>query len=284
MSENVISVVAAHPKLMPVFHIPAQSGDDEVLARMGRGYTAQRYLEIVHKIREKIPGACAAGCGAACARCAAAATARLLLLRGSSARQPAAARSAALSRMPLSSLPPPHAGPSAGPHCACGTHTHARVRARARADAAITSDFIVGTPGETDAQFEATLELMRKVKFDASMTAAYSPRPNTPMALWDGQLSEEVKEARLAQINRLVAEHALELAQRLVGNDEEVLVEERNTKRPEQVIGRTRSNRLVFFAGDIDELRGRLVTVRITEARKFSLTGELVASGPAPSH
>lgn len=57
MSENVISVVAQHPKLMPVFHIPAQSGDDEVLNRMGRGYTAERYLEIVRKIRAQIPGA-----------------------------------------------------------------------------------------------------------------------------------------------------------------------------------------------------------------------------------
>jgi len=144
-------------------------------------------------------------------------------------------------------------------------------------DAAITSDFIVATPGETDKQFEATLELMRTVRFDASMTAAYSPRPNTPMALWPDQLSEDVKEARLAQINRLVGEHALEAAERFVGREEEVLVEERNTKRPEQVIGRTRTNRLVFFTGDIDELRGTLVTVRITEARKFSLTGELVA-------
>lgn len=117
---------------------------------------------------------------------------------------------------------------------------------------------------------------MRQVRFDASMTAAYSPRPNTPMALWGGQLSEEVKEARLAQINRLVGEHALEHAERFIGREEEVLVEERNTKRPEQVIGRTRTNRLVFFAGEIDELKGRLVTVRITEARKFSLTGELV--------
>lgn len=117
---------------------------------------------------------------------------------------------------------------------------------------------------------------MRQVRFDASMTAAYSPRPNTPMALWDGQLSEEVKEARLAQINRLVGEHALEHAERFIGREEEVLVEERNTKRPEQVIGRTRTNRLVFFAGEIDKLKGRLVTVRITEARKFSLTGELV--------
>jgi tRNA-2-methylthio-N6-dimethylallyladenosine synthase len=56
MSEGVIAAVAQCPKLMPVFHIPAQSGDDEVLRRMGRGYTAQRYLEIVRKIRERIPG------------------------------------------------------------------------------------------------------------------------------------------------------------------------------------------------------------------------------------
>jgi tRNA-2-methylthio-N6-dimethylallyladenosine synthase len=147
-------------------------------------------------------------------------------------------------------------------------------------DAAITSDFIVATPGESEAEFERTLELMREVRFDASMTAAYSPRPNTPMALWPDQLSEAVKEDRLVRINRLVGEHALAHAERYLGKVEEVLVEERNTKRPEQVIGRTRTNRLVFFAGEIDELRGRLVQVRITEARKFSLTGELVGVGP----
>jgi tRNA-2-methylthio-N6-dimethylallyladenosine synthase len=135
---------------------------------------------------------------------------------------------------------------------------------------------IVGTPGESEAEFERSLELMRTVRFDASMTAAYSPRPNTPMATWEGQLSEEVKEDRLARINRLVGEHALWHAERFVGRTEEVLVEERNTKRPSQVIGRTRSNRLVFFDGEIDELRGSLVQVLITEARKFSLTGELV--------
>ena len=94
---------------MPVFHMPAQSGDDEVLRLMGRGYDAsERYLRVVSSIRERLP------------------------------------------------------------------------------DATVSGDFIVGCPGESDEAFEKTMELMDAVVFDACMTAAYSPRPGTPMAHWDG--------------------------------------------------------------------------------------------------
>lgn len=272
ISERLVDVVASYPDtLMPVFHIPAQSGDDNMLRLMGRGYTIKRYLQVVDTIRRRIP------------------------------------------------------------------------------DATITSDFIVGCPGESDDAFENTLKLMRTVEFDACMTAAYSPRPNTPMARFDGsdwafrqlrvslkrrnvreqvennfkvlarratedqdhlrvlveartvaraalgrierdplfvfdplaqigpsQVDEDVKEDRLRRINALATEHALKRAQRHIGRLEAVLVEQRNTKRPHQVAGRTRTNKIVFFAGDIEELRGKIVTVNVTDALPFSLTGHLV--------
>lgn len=281
MTRQLVEVVARRRDVvMPVFHVPAQSGDDGILRLMNRGYTAAKYLQVVETIRALLP------------------------------------------------------------------------------DAAISSDFIVGCPGETEEAFERTLDLMRAVKFDACMTAAYSPRPNTPMAAYDGavhafdvlgidvdrfrlrspevvarlaaeveaafkrlapraalddarladllearrrarraldhldenplfsldplaqigpsQVDEKTKEDRLRRINELATQHALERAQRHVGRLEPVLVEQRNTKRPDQVVGRTRTNKLVFFQGDIDDLRGRTVTVNITSALPFSLAGHHV--------
>ena len=106
--------------------------------------------------------------------------------------------------------------------------------------------------------------------------SAYSPRPHTPAALWENQVDEKVKKDRLRRINELAATHALERRQRYLGRIEEILVEKRNEKRPEQVKGRNRQGCPVFFDGDIDELKGKLVHVAITEVRPFSLTGELV--------
>jgi tRNA-2-methylthio-N6-dimethylallyladenosine synthase len=141
-------------------------------------------------------------------------------------------------------------------------------------DAAISADAIVGFPGETEAQFESTFKLVEEIEFDQLNTAAYSPRPNTPAALWDNQLSEEVKEDRLQRLNHLVATKAAARSLRYQGRVEEVLVEDINPKNPSQVMGRTRTNRLTFFEGDLGALQGQLVPVRITEVRAFSLTGE----------
>ena len=124
-------------------------------------------------------------------------------------------------------------------------------------------------------QFENTLKLMEAVKFDQLNTAAYSPRPHTPAALWENQVDEKVKKDRLRRINELAATHALERRQRYLGRIEEILVEKRNEKRPEQVKGRNRQGCPVFFDGDIDELKGKLVPVRIVEAKAYSLVGEL---------
>jgi tRNA-2-methylthio-N6-dimethylallyladenosine synthase len=141
-------------------------------------------------------------------------------------------------------------------------------------DAAITADAIVGFPGETEEQFQATLALMEEVKFDQLNTAAYSPRPHTPAALWQNQVDEATKMERLQRINRLAAVHALERRQRYVGRIEEVLVEQRNPKYPNQVKGRNRQGCPVFFDGDAATLIGKLVPVRITEAQTYSIVGE----------
>lgn len=148
-------------------------------------------------------------------------------------------------------------------------------------DASISADAIVGFPGETEAQFEQTLELVADLEFDLINTAAYSPRPGTPAALWENQLSDEVKQDRLQRLNHLVGQMASARSQRYLGRTEEILVEEVNHKNPTQVMGRTRGNRLTFFAGEIETLRGQLVPVKITEVRPFSLTGEPLVLCPA---
>ena len=143
-------------------------------------------------------------------------------------------------------------------------------------DASVSADAIVGFPGETEEQFERTLTLISDIGFDMVNTAAYSPRPNTPAAVWTNQVSEEIKLDRLQRINHLVSQTASDRSRRYLDRVESVLVEERNTKNPDQVLGRTGGNRLTFFNGDIEELRGKVVPVKITEVRAFSLTGDMV--------
>jgi tRNA-2-methylthio-N6-dimethylallyladenosine synthase len=145
-------------------------------------------------------------------------------------------------------------------------------------DAAISADAIVGFPGETEKQFENTLKLVEDIGFDLINTAAYSPRPGTPAALWDNQLSEDVKSDRLQRLNHLVAQTATLRSERYLDRIEPILVEAQNPKDTTQVMGRTLGNRLTFFAGDIDQLKGKTIPVKITEVRAFSLTGERVNS------
>lgn len=154
-------------------------------------------------------------------------------------------------------------------------------------DAAITADVIVGFPGETEAAFQRTLDLMEAVKFDNLNSFAYSPRPNTEAATWtdeehgvDGDNSayfvvpEDVKKERLARVQELAVRHGLERSQRYLGRTMEVLVEDKNPRKPGQVMGRTRQGRQVFFDGNIDEIKGEFVQVEITEARTWSLMGK----------
>jgi tRNA-2-methylthio-N6-dimethylallyladenosine synthase len=181
------------------FHIPFQSGDNDVLKAMARGYTVERYRRIVNRIRERMP------------------------------------------------------------------------------DAAISTDVIVAFPGETDAQFQNTLNVVEEVGFDQVNTAAYSPRPNTPAATWTNQLPEAVKVERLQELNTLVERVARQRNARYAGRVEQVLAEGVNPKNPQQLMGRTRTNRLTFFAAEEPEgcrySPGDLVAVQINSVRSFSLSG-----------
>jgi len=200
-TERLIDACAELPKVCEHFHIPFQSGDDEVLKAMARGYTVDRYRRIVERIRERM------------------------------------------------------------------------------SDAAISADVIVAFPGETDAQFRRTLALVEEIGFDLVNTAAYSPRPHTPAADSPDRLGEAVKVERLQELNALVERTARRRSERYLGRLEEVLVEGSNPKKPEQVVGRTRTNRPTFFPGQRPDGTaihpGELVTVQIEEVRPFSLSGKL---------
>lgn len=137
---------------------------------------------------------------------------------------------------------------------------------------ALTTDIIVGFPGETEGDFQETLSLVEEVRFDSAFTFIYSPREGTPAARFADQVPEEVKKERIYRLielqNRISAEHI----QGLVGTKQEVLVEGTDGQG---LVGRTRTNRQVHFAGS-QELMGELVTVEITEAGTWTLRGRVV--------
>lgn len=145
-------------------------------------------------------------------------------------------------------------------------------------DAAISADVIVGFPGETEQDFQDTLDLMQEVVFDSVNTAAYSPRPNTPAAIFPDQIDDTVKQERLQRINALNLEHAKVRRARMLGRTVEVLIEERNIQQPSQVMGRTRHGYIVYCEGDIDQLRGRTVQISISQAETYFLVGDIVVS------
>ncbi len=150
---------------------------------------------------------------------------------------------------------------------------------RARPDITISSDFIVGFPGETEEDFEATLALVEEIGFDYSFSFVYSPRPGTPAAELADPVPPAVKKARLHRLQRLLEEQGQRISRRMVGTVQTVLVEGPSRRDPRELAGRTPNNRVVNFAGD-PALVGRFVEVRITEAQPHSLRGELL--GPAP--
>jgi tRNA-2-methylthio-N6-dimethylallyladenosine synthase len=155
----------------------------------------------------------------------------------------------------------------------------AKVEALRRAcpDIAITTDLIVGFPGETEADFNQTLDLMREAKFDQSFSFKYSPRPQTRAATFPDQVPEDVKTRRLRQLQALQDELTGKSHARLVGRELEVLVEGRSKRSPEELCGRLRTNQVVNFIGS-QELLCSLTRVTITEAHPHSLKGRLVQS------
>ena len=159
-------------------------------------------------------------------------------------------------------------------------HTVADYRAKidklkaAKPNISISSDFIVGYPGETDADFEQTLDLIRHVGFDQSFSFVYSPRPGTPAAALEDSLPREIKQQRLQTLQALVNSQAAEIGERMVGTIERVLVERPSKKSAAEVTGRTENNRWVNFPGS-HALIGRLVEVSIVAALPNSLRGRL---------
>jgi tRNA-2-methylthio-N6-dimethylallyladenosine synthase len=145
----------------------------------------------------------------------------------------------------------------------------------ARPGICISSDFIVGFPGETDTDFEATLDFIRRVGFDQSFSFIYSARPGTPAALMDDPVPREVKEQRLARLQALLNEQAGAISRKMVGSVQRILVERTSAKSPRELAGRTENNRWVHFVGDAD-LLGRFVDVLITEPLRNSLRGRLI--------
>jgi tRNA-2-methylthio-N6-dimethylallyladenosine synthase len=138
----------------------------------------------------------------------------------------------------------------------------------------ITSDIIVGFPGETDRDFQATIDMMKKIRFDNIFSFNYSERKRTDAAKLGDTVNASVKRERLQTVQSLQEEHTLEKHKALVGNMEEILVEGPSKNSRDDMTGRTRTNKIVNFRGDY-ELIGKVVHVRITCAYLHSLRGEL---------
>ena len=145
----------------------------------------------------------------------------------------------------------------------------------ARPDLSLSSDFIVGFPGETAEDFEKTMKLIEDVRFDASFSFIYSPRPGTPAAELADDTPAEVKLERLQRLQQRIDALAQEVSQAMVGSVQRVLVEGLSKKDERELAGRTDNNRIVNFEGQA-RLTGRFVDVRITAALPHSLRGEIV--------
>jgi tRNA-2-methylthio-N6-dimethylallyladenosine synthase len=198
LSEKLIRVMAEAEKVCEHLHLPVQAGSNRILSAMNRKYTREHYLNLVDKLRSKIP------------------------------------------------------------------------------DLAITTDLIVGFPGEEEEDFQDTLNLVKQVGYDAAFTFAYSPRVGTKAAKIDPQVPEEVKMDRLYRLIEVVNERAKTSNQRLVGKVETVLVEGPSEKNKEIFAGRTRSNKLVLFPpkNPNSELVGKEIKVKIKKGLTYTLQGE----------
>jgi tRNA-2-methylthio-N6-dimethylallyladenosine synthase len=193
--DDLVEAYARLPKLCESAHIPVQSGSDRMLKLMHRGYTRERYLSIIQKLRRAKPGI------------------------------------------------------------------------------GISTDLIVGFPGETEEDFEETLSLAREVEFDQAFIFKYSQRRDTPAAEMPEQLSTKVKEERNLRLLELINEIARRRFEKLIGGRTQILVEGPSKKNPARMMGRTRCNKIVVFEGS-DRHRGQVMDVKITRAGSFTLYGD----------
>jgi len=203
LSEDLMRCFAEVETLCGHIHLPVQSGSDEVLRRMNRGYTRNQYLEKIEGLRHYCPGI------------------------------------------------------------------------------SVTSDIIVGFPGETEADYEATLALMETVTFDNLFSFKYSEREGTAAVGFDGQVSEPIKSRRLQRLQALQQEHTLTRNRMLEGGLQEVLVEGVSKNSDHDMTGRTRSNKIVNFRGG-RELAGKTCSITIKKAHLHSLRGEMAEGVECP--
>lgn len=150
----------------------------------------------------------------------------------------------------------------------------------ARPDLSLSSDFIVGFPGETEEDFEKTMQLIEELNFDNSFSFIYSPRPGTPAANMGDTTPQDLKLKRLMRLQKRIEVQAMTISEAMVGSTQRVLVEGHARKNAEELAGRTENNRVVNFAGH-GRLIGHFVDIRITAALPHSLRGEIITSEPA---
>ncbi|EJL6632519.1 tRNA (N6-isopentenyl adenosine(37)-C2)-methylthiotransferase MiaB [Vibrio cholerae] len=161
------------------------------------------------------------------------------------------------------------------PHTAIEYKSIIRKLRKARSDIQISSDFIVGFPGETDKDFQDTMKLIRDVDFDMSFSFIFSPRPGTPAADYPCDLSEEVKKERLYELQQQINSQAMRYSRLMLGTEQRILVEGPSKKDLMELRGRTENNRVVNFEGSPD-LIGQFVDVKIVDVFPNSLRGELL--------
>lgn len=146
---------------------------------------------------------------------------------------------------------------------------------KVRPDISISSDFIVGFPGETDKDFEDTIKLVESVGFDQSYSFIYSQRPGTKAAQLPDPISETVKKERLSRLQALLKAQTFAISQTMVGTEQSVIVTGWSKNDPNMLSARTENNRAVHFKGE-DTLIGRQILLKITEAHPFSLRGDKI--------
>ena len=196
-TDHMIDVIAKYPNIMPSVHLPVQSGSSRILKLMGRRYTRESYLELFHKIKDRVPGV------------------------------------------------------------------------------SISTDIIVGFPGETEEDFQETLSLVRECKYDNAFTFVFSKREGTPACRLTDPVSQKEKEERLQRLNEVVNRYFLENNKKLVGKEVEVLVEGISEKK-HMYYGYSDTNKLINFSSSCELTPGDLVMVKITDAKTWSLDGEVI--------
>ena len=195
-TDDVIEAIANNPKIARVLHLPLQSGSSAVLKKMNRKYTKEQYLELVDKIKTRIP------------------------------------------------------------------------------DVVLSTDIIVGFPGETEEDFEDTLDVVRKVNYEQVFMFIYSRREGTIADKMENQIPEEIKHKRFDRLKELFDSKVSENNQKYIGTTQKILVDGYSKNDKETLTGRTDTNKVVNFKGN-EELIGKMINIKITEEHKWYLTGEI---------